>query len=450
MSGATPVNSIMPDFGGNSAVFQRSPWSQRRSTATARSGSASTRAPTRRMTDRSSLPVTPSTLIPPVVSGGESCRAGKGGAIVVVAMASRLRVPYYDRLTETGRPRALMRWVAITAMAAAAWAVPASAADAPRETRVQVHHAPQYSLAVPPGAELAEKPDEAAIIIHSRKGYRISLRTNSVDPRTTPRSLATKLEALNLGKGKAWSRKLGERDIVVGGLPAYDALYEGMNTRVRVIVARGLKTDFAFVMVAPPDSFVSLAHEFEWLLVNFKPVPDEIGSPPPAAATAKGEAGRELGKRFSDANLGYSIGYPAGWVMDTPSAFQRVFSGAEGSDAFQAMVDIQNVMPPAADDPEAAAAAALADVKRQLAASASDVSYLGESAFTFERLRGVQFIVAYTHAGQRFRKWVVVAPRAQGGVAHVWSYTAPEAGFERFRPVAEAMFRSWTLDGRGS
>ena len=65
------------------------------------------------------------------------------------------------------------------------------------------------------------------------------------------------------------------------------------------------------------------------------------------------------------------------------------------------------------------------------------------------RLQGHQFLVAYIQGGQRFKQWTVVVPRPAGTVVHVWSYTAPDGLFPVFRPVAEAMRKTWAIHVRG-
>jgi len=103
--------------------------------------------------------------------------------------------------------------------------------------------------------------------------------------------------------------------------------------------------------------------------------------------------------------------------------------------------------------PAEAVAAALADLKATLANSAVDLKLEAETPLVHgagaARLEGQQFLVSYTHAGHRFRKWAVVLPRAAGNVAHIWSYTSPESRFDAFRPIAEAMLDSWAIGGGG-
>ncbi len=128
------------------------------------------------------------------------------------------------------------------------------------------------------------------------------------------------------------------------------------------------------------------------------------------------------------------------------------FSGRQGTEAFYAVVSIQNVEPPSASDSGQATAAVVSDLKSQWAAGATDVGYFGEGPITYEnnglRLQGHQFLVVYTEGGQRFKQWTVVVARPAGTVVHVWSYAAPDGLFPVFRPVAEAMRKTWVIHTR--
>ena len=154
-------------------------------------------------------------------------------------------------------------------------------------------------------------------------------------------------------------------------------------------------------------------------------------------------------KRFAEPGYGYSIQYPGDWVVARSSDNTATFSGKEGTDAFHAIVSIQNVKPPEAKSSAQAAVQAFADLKASLSREANNVIFVGEQPLTYKNenlsLEGRQMVVTYTYAGERFRKWALVLPRPSGTVAHIWSYTAPDARFKTFRPFADAMLKSWTI-----
>ncbi|MEK9726392.1 MAG: hypothetical protein VW405_23315, partial [Rhodospirillaceae bacterium] len=61
------------------------------------------------------------------------------------------------------------------------------------------------------------------------------------------------------------------------------------------------------------------------------------------------------------------------------------------------------------------------------------------------QLVGRQILVVYRHAGETFQKRMIVVPRPDGSVAHVWSFTAPRNDFAALAPAAEGMLRTWTI-----
>lgn len=323
------------------------------------------------------------------------------------------------------------------------------------QVRAYLHPLRKFTLAIPPGAEVVERAETGEILIRSNEGFMINIQTKDAKPAVTIPQMLERLEAKYLGQGKAWSRKLSEQSSTVAGLDAYEAQYEGGNTRVRVVVARGRKTDFAFMFFAPLDAFDKLLPKFEWVLTNFKPNPADhpaTAKAPPAAslttATAV-QAGAAPTKRFAESGYGYTIEYPGDWNLTKPSATTATFSGKEGSDAFFAIISIQNVQPPAAKTPRQAADTALADLKSMLKREAADLAFVGEQPLTLKTgrlsLEGQIIVVTYTIGGERYRKWALVMPRPTGTVAYIWSYTAPDKRFDAFRPIADAMLKSWTI-----
>ena len=318
--------------------------------------------------------------------------------------------------------------------------------------QVQTYQHPvrKFTLAIPPGMEVFERGETVQVSIRSRQGYKINVQTGDAKPKVSLAQMTAKLEAQYLGPGKPWSQRTNQRTLSVAGLAANETIYEGAGTRVRVVIARGEKSDFVFMFFAPRETYESLASKFDWILANFQPNPAERltaagGGPSPGVGAKTGTAP----KRFAEPGYGYSIQYPEDWVVTQSSANTAIFSGKKGTDAFHAIISIQNVKPPEAKTPAQAALRALADLKASLSREASSVVFVGEQPLTYKNenlsLEGRQIIVTYTFAGERYRKWALVVPRPSGTVAHIWSYTAPDSQFRTFRPFADAMLKSWTI-----
>jgi hypothetical protein len=330
--------------------------------------------------------------------------------------------------------------------------------------RLYEHPIRGYTIAVPAGTRLGERGRKKDLFVQSRRGFVVTVQTGDANRSLDLGMMAARLENQYLGTGKPWTRKLGDREITVAGLKAYDGVYEGSNTRTRVVIARGAETDFVFVFRASPNNFIEMESDFNWMLENFRPAAGERiaepVAPEGALAEADGATAREEtevaalteaggGRVFADPDVGYAIRHPSDWVVAQPSEFTTMFSGPQGGPAYYATVSVQNVRPPAAIDPADAVAKVVENLHSQLKRGAQDLQFLEDSAYVHDKggvaLAGRQFVVSYMREGRVYRQWTVVAPRDEGTIAHVWSYAAPNDDFDRFRPLAQAMLESWRI-----
>lgn len=328
-----------------------------------------------------------------------------------------------------------------------------------------------FMLVAPPGSRFQERADAEQLSIQSRKGYAVNVQTGDSNPAMSTPDMFHKLEIQYLGDGKPWARKVDESEQIIAGLPAGVAVYEAGSTRTKVVIARGTNTDFVMMFFAPISHFEKLSTEFEWILASFRPAPGEKpaetaivtehkDSAPPLRAQSAPDAnpaGRPMPAEqppaadvliFSEAGYGYRIEYPAAWQLEKLSAFTNAISGPQGTPAYDAIVSLQNVKPAGEGD---VARIALDNLKANLSQQARAVQFVGEKPVTYAKygltLQGHQFVASYDHQGQRFRKWALVIPRPEGGIAHIWSYTAPLNQFDTYRPVAEQILNSLKIDG---
>lgn len=323
------------------------------------------------------------------------------------------------------------------------------------KARIYVNKRFRYSIPIPPGSRISEKGPRLNLSIQSRKGYLVNIQTAPAKPLTRLQDMIRKLEASYLGKGKNWTSSLKKEKTVIAGMKAFIAVYEGPRLRSKVIIARGRKTDFVFIFSAPISRYPNLVGEFNWMVANFRPPAGEatmmVAAPASSPPTAVTSAVRQA-KRFVDSGAGFSMYYPPDWQVSTPSPFTVVFNGAPGTAAFDATVSIQNVKPPNGNAKSGVVQAVLADLKAKLKANAAELSYFGEKAAAYikanRRLNGVEFQATYDIDRVRYRQWTLIVPRPTGGIAHIWSFTAPESQFNSFRPTVEAMLKSWTITGR--
>ena len=311
-----------------------------------------------------------------------------------------------------------------------------------------------FTMAVPLGAEVAEREGTNQISVRSRKGYVINVQVGPKRPDVPLARMSTLLEPKYLGEGKPWSTRGEDRPMEVAGLPAHDVVYRGTGSKARVVVARGHVNDYVFIFIASERAFPPLEAEFRWALTNFQPHAQDrpqrtVQVKPVTLAPSAGPQALTGAQRFAEPGYGYTIEYPVAWKMSKPASMATMFSGREGTPDYAAIVGIQNIAPLGAKSPSEAAKRALNQLKASLGNAVRNFTVLEDRDWTYARrgttLVGRQLLVSYKHAGVIFQKRMIVVPRFEGTVAHVWSYTAPRTQYVSLRPHAERILRSWTI-----
>ena len=299
---------------------------------------------------------------------------------------------------------------------------------------------------------LIERGDDQHLSISSRRGYMISIQSGSARPHIPLTAMPSLLESRYFGPGKPWTMRGESRSLKVAGLRAREIMYAGANTRARVVVARGAQNDFVFIFFASNRNFQTLVAEFDWVLENFKPDEADL-----VIAEEENPLKKKIiafyPQRFSEPGYGYSMDYPADWVLSKQSMVTTMFSGREGTPGYAAVVSVQNVKQPSATTSMEAATAALNDLRNSLERSVKDISYEIDQPWTYQHgtlgLEGRQLVVSYIHAGKWFQKQVIVVPRPSGQIAQVWTFTAPKHEFTNFQPTALRLLESWMIETSG-
>ena len=345
-----------------------------------------------------------------------------------------------------------------------AWAAgPAGAATGPWEKPVvtrgdpdRFHKGPYtqslgYYVLVPgPRSKVTEQGARRDAVIRSKDGYILNIQTGETSPGVPLTGMIARLEDSYLGPGRPWEKKFGETDAVLAGLPARTATYEGPGSRIKVMIARGARTDFVLIFLAPPHMFEALLRDLDDILATFQPAPEELKGKAlkGKAGVVAPHAGRET-KDFQDAELGYRLDYPREWSVSRPTSYSFLLNGRPGTVEEGLSVSVQNVRPPSAGSPNEAAEIVYSNLKRQLENPALQTAYLGETAWVYDkgglRIEGLQFLVEYSADGQRFRQTSIVLPRPDAPMAYIWSYQAPEKQFSTYWPMVEPVLKSWTL-----
>ncbi len=307
-----------------------------------------------------------------------------------------------------------------------------------------------FTVVVPPSAEVRERKGTNQISILSRKGYVINIQSGPKRPEIPLSRMPSLLEAKYLGEGKPWKTRGNVRLMRVAGMPSHNVTYQGAGSKTRLVIARGQSTDYIFIFIAPEQTFKRLESEFEWVLTNFK-----LNTKATAIQNRQHAAQNQLGvryiktQRFSEPGYGYVIEYPSGWDLIKSKGMAATFSGRKGTLDHAAIIGIQNIEPPDANNPNQAAQLAFNQMKTSLIKAVTNFNVLEDKAWAYEqagtKLAGRHLLIVYDHAGVTFKKRMIVLPRLKGTVVHAWSYTAPQSAYATLQPHAERMLKSWKI-----
>jgi len=327
------------------------------------------------------------------------------------------------------------------------------------------HPVRKFIIAVPPGEKVVPKGKRQDLMIRSRRGYVVSIQTDDRNRALDLKHMIGKLEAQEMGKGKRWSRKIGERFLNVGGLPAYDAIYEGSNIRTRTVIIRGAKTDFVLMFVAAPRTYPSLSNIFDWVIENFHPAPPELVGVPkmPAQAMARQQSKAPLKarvppgtppqtqaalKHYGGPLEGYSLKYPGSWVASNPDPSTVFFSGPKGAETYYTLIGVRSLRPQA-KGPDDAVRKVLTTIKSEIKKTAKNLQSLGEVPYRFKgkgfSLLGREITLSYHLHNQEYKKWTLVLPSGVGDTVLAWSFTAPTYLFGKHLSKARKVKDSWYI-----
>jgi len=324
------------------------------------------------------------------------------------------------------------------------------------------HPVRKFIIAVPPGEKVVPRGKRQDVSIQSRRGYVVSIQTDDRNRSIDLNNMIGKLESQEMGKGKRWSRKIGERFINVGGLPAYDAIYEGSNIRTRTVIVRGAITDFVIMFVAAPRTFPSLSNIFDWVVENFHPAPPELAGVPKVSPKAMSpqkpkaamkvpvmaQANPSALKHYGGPLEGYSLKYPGTWLASNPSPFTVYFSGPKGAETYYTLIGVR-ALRPQAKGPDDAVRKVLTSIKSEIKGAAKNLQSLGEVPYRFKgkgfTLLGREIILSYHLHNQEYKKWSLVVPSGVGDTVLAWSFTAPAYLFDKHLPLARKVKDSWYI-----
>jgi hypothetical protein len=157
----------------------------------------------------------------------------------------------------------------------------------------------------------------------------------------------------------------------------------------------------------------------------------------------------ESTQTFSDDGLGYQIEYPADWTYTKSQPHIVIFSGKEGTPAYYATVNIQNLASSLMGGNFNSITQVLNHFQRQLFNGAEDIIMSGVEDVQLQNesktILGRELTATYTRQGTHFKQRLIVFPRHDQRVFYAWIYTAPMDDYDDFLSIASLMLKSWQI-----
>jgi len=165
--------------------------------------------------------------------------------------------------------------------------------------------------------------------------------------------------------------------------------------------------------------------------------------------TAKITVTKDL-RLFQEKGFGYSIQYPADWIYKKQDAHILLFSRKEGADKYVPIIGIQNLLSTKVKDGKYRnIMAVIEDFQNQLKITKHAKVFPPEPYIYDKRglkLSGQQFVAEYSYKGIDNRQFLVVVPRLNGDIFHVFIYSAPIDQYDTYYDTAKAMLDSWIIE----
>ncbi len=155
-------------------------------------------------------------------------------------------------------------------------------------------------------------------------------------------------------------------------------------------------------------------------------------------------------KIFNEKGFGYSIQYPADWVYNKQQAHILLFSRKEGADKYVPIVGIQNLLSTKSRGGKFKNTSAVIDDFQNQLKITKHAKVFPAEPYVYNRsnmtLAGQQFVAEYNYKGVNNKQYLVVLPRINGDVFHVFIYSAPADQYEKYLDTAKAMLDSWIIE----
>jgi len=150
---------------------------------------------------------------------------------------------------------------------------------------------------------------------------------------------------------------------------------------------------------------------------------------------------------FKENGYGYTLAYPNDWAYVKKSPHIIVFTKKSVANA--PVVGVQNLLSKKINNGKYSNMNAVAaDFENQLRATKQAKVYPAET-FAYSKngvkLTGKQFIAEYVFENKNYKQSVIIVPRKNEEIYHVWIYSAQTEQYDKYLPTVKAMLDSWVI-----
>jgi hypothetical protein len=154
-------------------------------------------------------------------------------------------------------------------------------------------------------------------------------------------------------------------------------------------------------------------------------------------------------KMFKESGYGYTLTYPEDWVYSKKSPHIIIFTNKTETNERTPVIGVQNLFSKKIKGGKYGDMnAVIADFENQLKITKHANVYPVE-IYTYNKngvkLSGKQFMAEYVYKNSNYKQWIIVIPRKNGELFHVWIYSAQAEQYDKYFPTVRTMLDSWVI-----
>lgn len=180
-----------------------------------------------------------------------------------------------------------------------------------------------------------------------------------------------------------------------------------------------------------------------WKILSIQLSPTGITVNKNTSSSNQSDALKQYGSKL------YSINYPADWTYEQPKKGVVFFNGKKGTPAYNATVNIQTILAKKTGGKYASLNEIQTELTRQISTNDPKAKIISQGQVELptnpKGFQGVYIIFTHQRQGTNYKQMQFLLFRHDELAFYSWAYTAPEAIYDQYLPIAKAMYESWVI-----